>query len=55
MTFGNVPHPPFIDRLIPDIQNRAWDDLGSRNPAGARHLPDRTSGAVPDTPPAPVE
>jgi hypothetical protein len=33
-SFGNVPHPPFIDRLIPDVQNRAWDDLGPRKPAG---------------------
>jgi hypothetical protein len=33
-TFGNVPHPPFIDRLIPDVQNRAWDDLGPRKPVG---------------------
>lgn len=33
--FGNVPHPPFVDRLIPDIQNRAWDDLGPRKLAGA--------------------
>ncbi len=32
--FGNVPHPPFIDRLIPDRQNRAWDDLGPRKPVG---------------------
>ena len=32
--FGNVPHPPFIDRLIPDSQNRAWDDLGARRPVG---------------------
>ncbi len=34
LTFGNVPHPPFIDRLIPDFQNSAWDDLGSRRPVG---------------------
>lgn len=32
--FGNVPHPPFIDRLIPDAQTRAWDDLGPRKPVG---------------------
>ncbi|MEZ4500271.1 MAG: hypothetical protein R2839_09370 [Thermomicrobiales bacterium] len=32
--FGNVPHPPFIDRLIPDHLNRAWDDLGPRHPVG---------------------
>ncbi len=34
MNFGNIPHPPFIDRLIPDVQNRAWDDLGQRKPVG---------------------
>ncbi|MGD9711117.1 MAG: hypothetical protein AB7V46_03510 [Thermomicrobiales bacterium] len=34
VSFGNVPHPPFVDRLIPDIQNRAWDDLGPRRPVG---------------------
>jgi len=34
ITFGNVPHPPFIDRLIPDAQTRAWDDLGPRAPVG---------------------
>jgi hypothetical protein len=33
-TFGNVPHPSFTDRLIPDVQNRAWDDLGPRKPVG---------------------
>lgn len=33
-TFGNVPHPPFVDRLIPDSQNRAWDNLGPRQPVG---------------------
>ena len=33
-TYGNVPHPPFTDRLIPDIQNRAWDNLGPRKPVG---------------------
>lgn len=34
LTFGNVPHPPFVDRLIPDAQNMAWDDLGPRRPVG---------------------
>jgi hypothetical protein len=34
LTFGNVSHPPFVDRLIPDWQNSAWDDLGSRRPIG---------------------
>ncbi len=33
-SFGNVLHPPFVDRLIPDIQNRAWDNLGPRGPVG---------------------
>jgi len=28
--FGNVPHPPFTDRLIKDSQNWAWDPLGPR-------------------------
>lgn len=32
--FGNVPHPPFVDRLVPDAQTRAWDDLGPRRPVG---------------------
>lgn len=35
LTFGNVPHPPFVDRLIPDHQTAAWDDLGQRRPVGA--------------------
>jgi hypothetical protein len=34
LVFGNVPHPPFVDRLIPDSQTAAWDDLGPRKPAG---------------------
>ena len=34
LVFGNVPHPAFIDRLIPDAQNQSWDDLGSRKPVG---------------------
>lgn len=34
VTFGKVQHPPFIDRLIPDAQTRAWDDLGRRRPVG---------------------
>jgi hypothetical protein len=33
--FGNVEHPPFIDRLIPDSQNRRWDNLGQRVLYGA--------------------
>jgi hypothetical protein len=34
ITFGRVIHPPFRDRLIPDSNTRAWDDLGQRNPVG---------------------
>jgi hypothetical protein len=30
VTFGDVPHPPYTDRLIPDADNRAWDNLGQR-------------------------
>lgn len=33
--FGNVSHPPFVDRLIPDRETMAWDDLGPRRPVGA--------------------
>lgn len=34
LTFGRVTHPPFVDRLIPDTDTRAWDDLGPRRPVG---------------------
>ncbi len=34
LTFGRVAHPPFRDRLIPDAQTTAWDDLGQRTPVG---------------------
>ncbi|MGH2531127.1 MAG: hypothetical protein ACRDJW_02360 [Thermomicrobiales bacterium] len=34
LTFGNVIHPPFTDRLIPNAQTSAWDDLGPRQPVG---------------------
>lgn len=34
LAFGNVQHPPFVDRLIPDAQTAAWDDLGPRRPVG---------------------
>jgi hypothetical protein len=34
ITFGRVVHPPFRDRLVPDADTRAWDDLGPRNPVG---------------------
>jgi hypothetical protein len=33
-TFGNVTHPPFQDRTIPNANNWAWNDLGQRNPLG---------------------
>lgn len=35
LVFGRVAHPPFRDRLIPDANTRAWDDLGPRKPVGA--------------------
>ena len=34
ITFGRVAHPPFRDRLIPNAQTTAWDDLGQRTPVG---------------------
>lgn len=34
LIFGRVLHPPFTDRLIPDAENGAWDDLGQRKPVG---------------------
>jgi hypothetical protein len=34
ITFGNVPHPAFTDRLIPDVDNGAWDNLGQRHVRG---------------------
>jgi hypothetical protein len=34
ITFGRVSHPPFRDRLIPDSDTTAWDDLGARRPLG---------------------
>jgi hypothetical protein len=34
LVFGNVKHPAYKDRLIPDFQNYAWDDLGQRWVAG---------------------
>lgn len=34
IVFGRVKHPPFIDRLIPDNENGAWDDLGEPNIVG---------------------
>lgn len=27
-------HPPFVDRLVPDAQTAAWDDLGKRRAVG---------------------
>lgn len=32
--FDNILHPPFVDRLIPDEQTSAWNDLGPRKPVG---------------------
>lgn len=38
LVFGKVPHPVFVDRLIPNSQTSAWNDLGPRNPVGTcRH------------------
>jgi hypothetical protein len=34
IVFGRVPHPPFVDRLIPDQSNRAWNALGQRTAKG---------------------
>jgi hypothetical protein len=34
LVFGQVPHPDFLDRLIPDNRNRCWDDLGQRTVKG---------------------
>ena len=34
LTFGRVPHPPFVDRMIPNSQTSAWNDLGQRVPKG---------------------
>jgi hypothetical protein len=32
--FGRVPHPTFVDRLIPDANNVAWDNIGQRTVKG---------------------
>ena len=34
ITFGRLRTPPFRDRLMPDANTRAWDDLGQRKPVG---------------------
>jgi hypothetical protein len=34
LTFGNVKHPPFQDRLIPDANNSAWNNLGQKTVEG---------------------
>jgi hypothetical protein len=34
IVFGRVPHPVFIDKLIPDYQNQAWNNLGQRTNKG---------------------
>lgn len=33
-TYGNVKHPPFVNKLISDVENGAWDDLGPRRAIG---------------------
>lgn len=33
-TFGKVPRPKIVNRIIPDYQNIAWDDLGPRRMKG---------------------
>lgn len=30
LSFGHVAHPPFVDRLVKDSDNWAWDPLGPR-------------------------
>jgi hypothetical protein len=38
LTFGRVAHPEFVDRLVLDSQNYAWDNLGQRKALGvAQH------------------
>lgn len=34
LTFGRVPRPAIVDRIIPDANNWAWDDLGQRSVLG---------------------
>lgn len=34
LLFGRVPHPTYVDRLIPDNQTYAWDNLGTRRALG---------------------
>ncbi len=34
LVFGRVPHPPFVDRLIPNSATYAWNDLGERRALG---------------------
>lgn len=34
LQFGNVPHPPYVDRFIPNSQTSAWNYLGPRKPVG---------------------
>jgi hypothetical protein len=34
VVFGRVPHPPFQDKIIPNSQTTAWNDLGTRVPVG---------------------
>jgi hypothetical protein len=37
LAFGNCKHPPYVDRLIPDSETNAWNDLGQRVPKGCCH------------------
>jgi hypothetical protein len=34
VTFGNVPHPDYIDDIVSSSENHAWDDLGARTIRG---------------------
>lgn len=34
LVYARVPHPPVINRIIPNSQTSAWNDLGPRNPVG---------------------
>jgi len=48
ITFGRVAHPPFRDRLVPNAQTTAWDDLGPRTPVGVcwRTTPEHWPGST---------
>lgn len=34
LVYGQVKHPPFVDRYIPNWENAAWNDLGQRHIVG---------------------